>query len=270
MGVARFIPIACLLISGFAIAQGKGLTFQQARFLYHPKTDYERFVLEFSGKRSQSPVPEISLQQSGTTFTVEVKKLSLLEDIPEQPLVQAYSSQSRYLGEVRSLRRNETLTVSLAVKKNTATIEVFWLNSPPRLVFDVFGDSSRVVSNVRHKAIVVAVPEKTSSEPTLTSTAPREVSHSAAATNEVSPPSGGAPMENGAPESQETSLSCYPIEAGRIYSTVLPPEDPKAEGAREQTPRAPSTATESSKETTAEPLSKGVVCYPKSAAISPK
>ena len=264
MLLVRHVILGLLTVAVLAEADQKGLHFHQARFLYHSKNDFERFVLEFTGKRSQTPEPEIGLQPMGQEFAVEVKKIPLLEDIPEKELTKAFLAQSRYLGEVKALRRNDRISLNISLKKSSAAIEVFWLNSPPRLVFDVFGDANRVVSNVVKKVSSVALAASTppiESKEVETNSPAKEPG---TAVNQLAESTVTQETKSklATSEGESNPLACFPIEVGRVYHPESS-ESGKSDDKEKVAPHASETALANN----GEPLSTGVVCFPKSAAL---
>lgn len=116
------------------------------RFGRYKIQNYERLVLEFAQKEGTAkPSLKVVANPSGKEAAIHVDPISLVGAIPEAAINDSYYTRSRFLGPV-SINTDDpgSLMIRMFFKQRVASPDVFWLESPHRLVIDVFpGHSPR-------------------------------------------------------------------------------------------------------------------------------
>lgn len=112
------------------------------RFSRHDKQRFERLVLEFAARGDFEKGPSVRLvpNESDSEVTIRVSDAAITGSIPESAINESYANKSRLLGPI-SLNTDdpsEGFTVKTFFKDSGLTADAFWLESPYRLIIDVY------------------------------------------------------------------------------------------------------------------------------------
>lgn len=116
------------------------LEIKEYRFQRHPRHGYDRLVLEFYRRDSNSsaePTVQVS-RESATTSTITIQNAVLVGAIPESLINDSFVGKSKYLGpiSVNMETTGDSFSLRGELKTSSATLKAFWLANPSRLVID--------------------------------------------------------------------------------------------------------------------------------------
>ncbi len=133
------------------------------RWRKHPKKNYERLVLEFVRKdkgTAAASAPSVVPAATGKEATIVMNGVSLLGDANDGKVSDTYGSKSSFMGPLSILADSAGggFNVKIGLKNTNVVAEAQWLESPSRLVIDVFASVSD------RNAIHATTPDNTDSD----------------------------------------------------------------------------------------------------------
>jgi hypothetical protein len=115
---------------------------------------FERLVFQLRVDGAGAKAPAIVVKQNSgkeeTEALVSVLYVSLVGAIPEATINESFSSKSQLLGPLTILSDPKSgFTLRINLKKGNTKLDAFWLQSPSRLVMDVFPENSPRAKGVK-------------------------------------------------------------------------------------------------------------------------
>ena len=111
------------------------------RFRRHNTKNFERLVIQFTGKNQAGPKPSVKIiaPTTGKEATIEIGNANLVGAIPEALINDSYVSRSHFLGPVSINTDGPEAGFTIRTfLKAPVGVDAFWLEHPDRLVLDVF------------------------------------------------------------------------------------------------------------------------------------
>lgn len=141
-----WMPLGILLSSlALQAAQPSQVQIKKFRFHHHNALNFERLVIEFAN-RGNGGNAHVRLAPSGNgkETMIGIDRVNLVGAIPESAINDAYTKESHFFGPVsiNNDNPNAGFTIRTFVKNPHTMVDAFWLESPSRLIVDVYPKNS--------------------------------------------------------------------------------------------------------------------------------
>ena len=170
------------------------LNIAKFRFTRFDSSQFERLVIEFLGS---APSEEVEIKKgeknNQTDVTLTLNNVSISGSIPEANMNASYRDKKKWIGPLsfNSNPSQKLVSIRTLLSEKDTEIDAFWLNSPTRLVIDVYPKGSP-----RAQSRDIAAP-----------------SRKVASMSKAAPKAASKAASNSPTQSQEESVYCFPASA---------------------------------------------------------